>query len=217
MRPRSEQYTKLQVPGLPGVYFRDMPLDLGGRALKVLTASAVDLLGAKHPGEIPYWCVAWPAGIALARLLAGMKLQGARLLEIGCGVGIGGLGAAVSGAEVLLTDNQPASLRVAMMNARRNDLPLRAAAADWRQWPLRERFELVVGSDVTYQPAAAGALLSVLDAALEPGGEALLTDPGRLTTQAFESEAVRAGWSWQREELPREGAQAVFLYRLRRA
>ena len=206
----------MQVPGLPGVFFRDASLELGGRPLRVYSASSVDVLSAKTAGAIPYWCVAWPASLGLARYLAAQALAGARVLEVGCGVGISGLGAAAAGADALVTDNEPAALRLAMMNARRNGIPLRAAVADWRAWPLRGRFDRVIGSDVTYEPAAFDALLAVLEQALVPDGEVLLTDPGRLTSTVFQQRAIEGGWSWQIETLPREGPQAVFLYRLRR-
>jgi predicted nicotinamide N-methyase len=205
----------MQVPGLPGVFFRDLDLQLTGRELRVYAASAVDVLSARG-NELPYWPVAWPAGLALARYLAAQNLNGLSVLEVGCGVGISGLGAALAGANVLVTDNVPQALRLAAMNARRNRIPVRAAAADWRAWPLRSRFHRIVGSDVTYEPAAFDALLAVLGQSLLPGGEVLLTDPGRIMTSAFQKSAVEAGWTWEMETLPREGPQAVFLYHLRR-
>jgi predicted nicotinamide N-methyase len=211
-----ERYTNLQVPGLPGVFFREMELCLRDRPLSVLSASAVDVLSARVPGGIPYWPVAWPAGIGLARYLSEQDLAGTRVLEVGSGVGISSLVAALAGAEVLLTDNEPPALRVALMNTRRNGLSVRAAAADWREWPLRGRFHRVIGSDVTYEPAAFDALLSVLEEALAPGGEVLLSDPGRLSSSAFQKRAVERRWSWHVTPLPHEGPQAVFLYRLQR-
>lgn len=211
-----ERYTRIQVPGLPGVFFRDTELRLGGRLVSIYSASAVDVLGARGPGGIPYWPVAWPAGLALARLLAEQDLSGRRLLEIGCGVGVSGLGAAAAGAEVLVTDNEPAAMRLCAMNARRNGLSLRAAAADWRAWPVRGRFDVIIGSDVTYEPTAFEALLRVLDSSLEPGGEVLLTEPGRGMTAAFLRRAAGAGWAVVSSALPREGPQDVMLHRLRR-
>lgn len=217
MLRRDPSYTRIQVPGLPGVMFRDQRLDLGGRALELFSVSAVDLLSSKTAaGELPYWCVAWPAGLALARYLQKRCLIGSRVLEVGSGIGVAGLGAALAGGEVLLTDNVPAALRLAQMNARRNRVRVRAAAADWRAWPISGTFDLVIGSDVTYEPAAFEALLSVLDRTLRPGGEVLLTDPGRILTDGFKRAAIDEGWLWDAEELPREGMQAVFLYRLRR-
>jgi predicted nicotinamide N-methyase len=207
-------YTRIQVPGLPGVYFREMELVLAGRTLSVLSVSAVDLLSCAKDGPIPYWPVAWPAGLALARHLAELPLARARVLEVGCGVGISGLGAALAGADVLVTDNEPPALRLAMMNARRNGIPLRAAAADWRRWPLRERFDTIIGGDVTYHPAAFDALLSVLETALEPGGEVLLTEPGRSLVESFRRRAEARRWRWRTEPLPQEGPQPVLLHRL---
>jgi predicted nicotinamide N-methyase len=216
-RPREdERYTRLQVPGLPGVYFRDQRLELHAGTLSLYTASAVDVLGAKSGDCIPYWCVAWPAGLALARYLSGMDLAGRTVLEVGSGVGISGLGAALAGAEVLITDNVPAALRLALMNARRSGVSVRAAAADWRAWPVSGCFDLVVGSDVTYEPAAFDALMAVLDESLANGGEVLLTDPGRLSASTFQKRAIEAGWSWRAEPLPPEGRQPVFLYTLHR-
>ena len=127
-----------------------------------------------------------------------------------------GLGAALAGGHVLLTDNVAPALRLAAMNARRNRLAVRLAVADWRWWPLNACFDLVVGSDVTYEPAAFDALLDVLDRTLRPGGEVLLTDPGRLLTEGFRKRAVELSWIWETEELPKEGTQPVFLHRLRR-
>ena len=212
----SERYTHLPVPGLPGVFFRDLELCLGAHTLAVYSASAVDVLTAKGTAGIPYWPVAWPAGLALARYLAARDLAGQHVLEVGCGVGVSGLGAAAAGARVLVTDNEPAALRLSAMNARRNRMSLRAAAADWRVWPVRARFDLVVGSDVTYEPAAFDALLCVLAQSLFPDGEVLLTEPGRSTTEAFLARAVSAGWRCESSTLPREGPQEVRLHRLTR-
>ena len=207
---------RLPVPGLPGVYFRELDLDLGHRTLRILGAAPTDVLTARADGELPYWAVAWPAGLALARHLAALPLAGVDALELGSGAAIAGLGAAAAGAKVLATDNQPAALRLAALNARRNDLPLRVAGADWRAWTVSRTFPLVIGSEVTYEPAAYPALLATLAETVAPGGEALLSDPGRLSTEQFLQEASSAGWRWERSELPAEGRQAVWLYRLTR-
>ncbi len=208
---------RLPVPGLPGVYFREQVMELSGREVRVLGASSTDVLNAAgRSDELPYWAVAWPAGLALARHLATLPLTGVEVLELGSGAAIAGLGAAAAGASVLATDNQPAALRLAALNARRNGLAMRVAGADWRHWPISRAFPLVIGSEVTYEPAAYPALLATLAETVAPGGEALLSDPGRLSTEQFLQEAFGAGWRWERSELPSEGRQAVWLYRLTR-
>jgi predicted nicotinamide N-methyase len=206
----------MPVPGLPGVYFRELTLDLGGRDIRVLGAPPTDVLTARADGEPPYWAVAWPAGLALARHLSIQPLNDVPVLELGSGAAIAGLGAMAAGAKVLATDNQPASLRLAALNGRRNRLALRVVGADWRAWPIARRFPLVIGSEVTYEPLAYPALLATLEETVATGGEVLLSDPGRLSTEQFLQEASAAGWRWERTELPPEGRQAVWLYRMRR-
>jgi predicted nicotinamide N-methyase len=208
--------TRIPVPGLAGVYYRELHLELAGRRIKVLGASPTDVLDSRAAGALPYWAVAWPAGLALARYLGSLPLLAVEVLELGAGAGIAGLGAAAAGARVLTTDNEPAAVRLAALNGRRNELPMRVVGADWRAWPLSRRFPLVIGSEVTYEPAAYPALLSTLEETVAPGGEALLCDPGRLSTEQFLQEAFAAGWEWGCSELPSEGRQAVWMYRLTR-
>src|SRR5919198_1167187 len=49
---------------------------------------------------LPYWAELWPAGLALAGALP-PSLAGTRVLELGCGLGIPSLVAAVLAADVL--------------------------------------------------------------------------------------------------------------------
>jgi len=184
--------------------------------LSVYSASGVDVLSARGEPDPPTgrlpgrqdwgWRATWPGWTSAAS--ASWRSAAAS--------GVSGLGAAVAGADVVVTDNEAPALRVAMMNARRNGLLVRAAAADWRAWPLSRRFHRVIGSDVTYLPSAFDALLTALDASLLPGGQVLLTDPGRGMTAAFRARAEDAGWTWETVNLPPEGPREVFLYRLTR-
>ena len=59
---------------------------------------------------MPYWAELWPSGLALARRLAGRALRGARVVELGCGLGLPSLVAARGGGRVLATDWSPAAL-----------------------------------------------------------------------------------------------------------
>jgi predicted nicotinamide N-methyase len=198
-----------------------MRLELAARSLELLTASAVDVLSARgQPGPLPYWAVAWPAGLALARHLSGLPLANARVLELGCGVGVSGLGAALAGGKVLLTDCERWALRLAQINSRQNGLRLHALAADWRHWPIvptsRTGFDLVIGSDVTYELEAFPVLLSVLRTVAGPRTEVLLTDPCRLVAEGFRKAALESGWHVRASLLPDESRQKIRLLTLSR-
>src|SRR3954467_6625421 len=53
---------------------------------------------------MPYWSVLWRSGVALGRELADSQLRGMRVVELGCGLGVPSLVAALAGAAVLATD-----------------------------------------------------------------------------------------------------------------
>src|SRR4051812_115944 len=46
---------------------------------------------------LPYWAELWPSGVALARAVSPRALRGARTLELGCGLGLPSIAAALAG------------------------------------------------------------------------------------------------------------------------
>src|SRR5206468_3712111 len=74
-----------------------------GRDLAVLRPRDSEALLDEHAFEdeefLPYWAELWPSGVALAKAIADRSLRGARVLELGCGLGLPRLG-----GEVLLAD-----------------------------------------------------------------------------------------------------------------
>lgn len=180
-----------------------------------------DDLDLEHP---PYWPVVWPSAHMLARWLIeqeGSERPGARpasILELGCGAGLVGLVASRLGAAVVQTDYIVEALELARRNARRNGIAgIRRVVADWRRWPLRQQFPLVLGSDVTYERSVHGALAEVLDQALAPGGVACLADPARPPSLAFFAALETAGWEVEMTEPAADTCDTpLFLYFVRR-
>src|SRR5947209_441494 len=110
---------------------------LDGRELVVLRPrDAESLLDEQAFAEsdefIPYWADLWPSAQLLARTLAGRSLRGARVLELGCGLGLPSLAAALAGGRVLATDWAADAIEAVRLNARHNELVLEALTADWR-------------------------------------------------------------------------------------
>jgi predicted nicotinamide N-methyase len=134
---------------------------------------------------LPYWAELWPSGLALARHVAGLELRGRRVLELGCGLGLPALAAALRGADVLATDWAEAAIELLRQNARRNGVFVRAARARWSDpEPLLRAapWDLVLGADLLYEARNAEQLAGLLP---ELGGEILLAEPGRPYAKAF--------------------------------
>jgi predicted nicotinamide N-methyase len=140
---------------------------------------------------VPYWSVLWRSGLALGRELGLRRLDGMRVVELGCGMGVPSLAASRSGAAVLATDASVEALELLACNASRNGLDVDIAQVDWASPAgllARAPFDLVLAADVLYERASVAQLLALLPR-LAP--RVLLADPGRPAANAFLAEARR--------------------------
>ena len=162
---------------------------------------------------LPYWAELWPSSIALARTVAALPVAGLAVVELGCGLALPSIAAALGGAQVLATDWSPEALAYAENNARANGAELQTARVAWAEADslvARAPFDLVLAADVLYEGRNAAQLRALLP---RLGGEVLLADPGRPALAGFLA-AAEAEWllaPTPAEELPRGG-----VYRLTR-
>jgi predicted nicotinamide N-methyase len=134
---------------------------------------------------LPYWAELWPSGLALARHVAALELDGLRVLELGCGLGLPALAAALRGAAVLATDWADDAIDLLRQNAERNDVFLRVARVRWSEpEPLLRAapWDLVLAADLLYEARNAEQLAGLLP---QLGGEVLLAEPGRPYAKEF--------------------------------
>ncbi|HHW40175.1 MAG TPA: methyltransferase domain-containing protein [Syntrophomonadaceae bacterium] len=137
--------------------------------------------------QIPYWAELWPASRGLARYIwEEVDFAGAAVLELGAGLGLPGLVAALKGGRVTLTDYKPEALELAGRNAARNGIEgVSLLLADWRDFPCIEQYDWVIGSDVLYNPRLNPYVAGILARILAPGGQLLFAHPGRKVTFEF--------------------------------
>ena len=187
-------------------------VSLPGGDIRILQPSDGAELPDDGPVEwaplVPYWAVLWRSGVALAREVAVARVDGLRVLELGCGLAVPSLVAARGGADVLATDGDPAALRLVERNARENGLNVATAEMEWDaadEVAERGPFDLVLAADVMYERSSVGTLLSLLP---RLGREVWLADPGRPAADAFLDQASRR---WSVTANARDGMN---LYRL---
>ena len=190
----------------------DEVVSVAGRELSLLRPPDAEALLTEEAFEreefLPYWAELWPSGVALAHVVAGRPVAGARVLELGCGLGLPSLAAALGGAEVLATDWSPDAVGLLRRNAERNGLRLETATVSWTEpGPLLDRapWDLVLAADVLYERRNAEPLLDLLPrlvparntlmrrTGLPAGGEILVAEPGRPPAAAF-LETARKRW-----------------------
>ena len=107
------------------------------------------------------------------------------MLELGCGLGLPALAAALGGADVLATDWAEDAIELVRRNAERNGVFLRAARVRWSEpEPLLRAapWDLVLGADLLYEARNADQLAQLLP---QLGGEVLLAEPGRPYAKEF--------------------------------
>ncbi len=190
-------------------------IEVGGRALAIThppdPVELIDEEAFEHEEFLPYWAELWPSSVVLARRVAALEVDGLAVVELGCGLALPSIVAALGGASALATDWSPEALVYAERNARANAASLETACIGWGDADAlvaRGPFDLVLAADVLYETRNSPQLLALLP---RLGDEVLVADPGRPAFRGFLTEAA-AGWHvvvTAAPELPRGG-----LYRL---
>jgi predicted nicotinamide N-methyase len=164
-------------------------LDIDGLSLSILRPHQADALlseeAFEHEEFLPYWAELWPSGLALARVVRRRDVDGLRVLELGCGLAVPSIVAALGGAQVLATDWSPEALEVAAANAERNSADVEVELVSWSDSARLEReapWDLVLGADLLYEQRNVDQLLALLPSL---GGEILLAEPGRPPSVRF--------------------------------
>jgi predicted nicotinamide N-methyase len=187
-RSRRRPGRPVRRPSIDGLVEENVELGTGLGLSILRPPSAEELIDEASFDEeefLPYWAELWPSGLALARHVAGLELAGRRVLELGCGLALPSLAAAMRGAEVLATDWAEDAIELLRRNAERNGLFLRVARVRWSEpEPLLRAapWDFVLGADLLYEARNAEQLAELLP---QLGGEVVLAEPGRPYAKAF--------------------------------
>jgi predicted nicotinamide N-methyase len=194
----------------------ELVVALPGRELALLAPRDGDALLSEEAFEreefLPYWAELWPSAVALARVVARRPLTGRRVLELGCGLGLPAIAAALAGGRVLATDWSPDAVAMTARNADRNGVELATAVYRWDAPPPRPAWPLVLASDVLYEARNVPALLELLPRVTAARGEVWLADPGRAPAAGFFDQAAA---TWRIDTIPHDGPAHVTVHRLR--
>lgn len=138
----------------------------------------------------------WPASNVLAQAVKRIGIKGRRILEVGCGLGLPSLVLQHRGADITASDHHPLAQTFLNYNTDLNHLPL----IPYLDLPWAtggdgvEGFDLIVGSDILYEPNHAQLLVGLIARIAKPVSTVLISCPGRGHRNKFSSSMEALGY-----------------------
>ena len=190
---------------MPGYGVRETECTIGGSVyrLRVLSDTQQFADPDGHSARIgissAQWSLfgqVWPAGRLLAQAMHRFDIDGKRIMEIGCGIGLASLVLKRRGADVVATDVHPLAEVFLAYNAALNDLSaLHYRQLRWHQpLPALGRFNVIIASDVLYERGQAELLADVITRHARPQSKLVFTDPGRGHSGGFTRLLAKQGF-----------------------
>ncbi len=158
--------------------------------IRLLTATDVTPLWrathtflGEHGLEVPFWCVPWAGGQALARWVLDHPeaVRGLRVVDFGAGSGLVAIACALAGASsVRAVDIDPLALEACLLNAGANGVALDATCADVVGAEASTLdADILFAGDVWYERAPAARFEAWLRSVVRSGVRVITGDPCR--------------------------------------
>lgn len=142
-----------------------------------------------HPAEpFPYWAKLWPSSIALVQYLKAntIWIEHKNVLEIGAGLGLPSFMIAGYANSVQVSDYAPEAVELLEKNIQHLQLNnVQAMELDWNNVPDSINADVVLLSDVNYNPSQFNGLLQLITKLISEGTIILLSTPQRIMASPF--------------------------------
>ena len=176
----------------------------------------------------PLFGLLWPSGMRLAELMGERAVvQGERILEIGCGLGLASLVCQRAGADITASDCHPMARNFMRHNLRLNGLaPLPYRHGHWTDLLhgpaphapsghkcVAGQFDLIIGADVLYERDDAGSLAAFIGSHCAERAEVWLIDPQRGNRPPFHRRMAALGFALMEQNVDRAETALSAAYR----
>ena len=144
----------------------------------------------------PLFGVVWPSSRILATAVSLLELDGRRVLEIGCGLALSSIVLHKMGVDITASDYHPLAKEFLDNNVVRNALPpIKFQSGNWEtENPLLGDFDLIIGSDVLYEPAHANTVSRFIDCHSSANVDVIIVDPNRGNRSNFTRHMLALGY-----------------------
>ena len=136
----------------------------------------------------PYWAQVWPAAKAVCQFIAEQPhwVQHKKVLELAAGLGLPSLLASQFAKEITCSDYLPEAIEMIQRSIEYNGIKnMQSFLLDWNTIPPGLKADVLLLSDINYEPASFEKLYYVMEKFLTEGTTILLSTPQRLMAKPF--------------------------------
>jgi predicted nicotinamide N-methyase len=147
-----------------------------------------DLLAVDPATPFPYWAKVWPSAIALHNVLKKHPslIKDKTVLELGAGVGLPALMIADITKSIIISDYDSEAVELLRKNIAHLQLQnVQAIQLDWNNVPENMKAEVMILSDVNYDPTQFESLTKLIEKFIHQGCTIILSTPQRIMASPF--------------------------------
>jgi len=157
-------------------------------AYEAVKAIYADLLELDPATPFPYWAKVWPSAIALLNILQKHPnwIKDKNVLELGAGIGLPSLMMADMAESIQISDYNLEAVELLRKNIEHLELEnAEALQLDWNNVPEHIQPDVVILSDVNYDPTQFETLTKLIEKFIHQGCTIILSTPQRIMASPF--------------------------------
>ncbi len=159
----------------------------------------------------PFWAKLWPSSIALVNVLENNPdwIRDKHVLELGAGIGLPSLMLAGVAKSIQVSDYADEAVELLQKNiAHLNLMNVQALQLDWNHLPISIQPDVLILSDVNYDPSQFDTLIQIITSKILDGCTILLSTPQRIMASPF-VQALEAYIQTTHVEVVNENASSI--------
>jgi len=136
----------------------------------------------------PFWAKIWPSACALFKVLKSNPalIQDKHVIELGAGIGLPSLMMAATTKSIQISDYDVEAVALLQKNIQHLELQnAQALLLDWNNVPENINAEVVILSDVNYDPMQFDTLIILIEKMINQGCTIILSTPQRIMASPF--------------------------------
>ncbi len=146
------------------------------------------LIKIEPNSPFPFWAKLWPSSIALVNVLENNPnwIRDKHVLELGAGIGLPSLMLAGLVKFIQVSDYADEAVELLQKNiAHLNLMNVQALQLDWNHLPISLQPDVLILSDVNYDPSQFDTLIQIITRKILDGCTILLATPQRIMASPF--------------------------------